>query len=473
MRTIPILILALLCAVGTLSATEETASFEGFGTVHLYYASPHPSRVVLFVSGDGGWNLGVIDMARELVNLDALVVGIDITQYLRHLAASSGTCLYPAADFETLSKSVQMKLGYSAYQTPVLVGYSSGATLVYATLVQAPYSTFQGAVSLGFCPDLPLARPMCRGSGLEWALGPKDKGYIFQPAKSLEVPWIALQGETDRVCDPKATQDYVKRVPHGEIIMLPKVGHGYSVPRNWMPQFREAFARVAKVEVNPPPRAGTESVGDLPLIEVPAGGSAGDLMAVHVTGDGGWGVTDRGIAKALADHGIPVVGLNALQYFWKRRTPEQTANDIDRIIRHYTADWGKKTVVLIGYSFGADVLPFVLNRLPSDTKAKIQLVAFLGLSDSADFEFHLLNWLTARNRPTSLPVRPEVERLRGMKILCFYGTEDKDALCPSLEPGLAESIPLQSGHRFGRGFEPVVDTILEAADPGQPQRQRR
>jgi len=38
---------------------------------------------------------------------------------------------------------------------------------------------------------------------------------------------------------------------------------------------------------------------------------------------------------------------------------------------------------------------------------------------------------------------------------------------------LAESIPLQSGHRFGRGFEPVVDTILEAADPGQPQRQRR
>jgi len=254
---------------------------------------------------------------------------------------------------------------------------------------------------------------------------------------------------------------------------LPKVGHGYSVPRNWMPQFREAFARVAKVEVNPPPRAGTESVGDLPLIEVPAGGSAGDLMAVHVTGDGGWGVTDRGIAKALADHGIPVVGLNALQYFWKRRTPEQTANDIDRIIRHYTADWGKKKVVLIGYSFGADVLPFVLNRLPSDTKAKIQLVAFLGLSDSADFEFHLLNWLTARNRPTSLPVRPEVERLRGMKILCFYGTEDKDALCPSLEPGLAESIPLQSGHRFGRGFEPVVDTILEAADPGQLQRQKR
>jgi type IV secretory pathway VirJ component len=478
MKTALTSILALVCFVGTLPATEETVTFEGFGTVHLYYASPHPSRVALFVSGDGGWNLGVVDMARELVTLDALVVGVDITQYLRHLAASSEECLYPAADFETLSKSVQMKLGYSAYQIPVLVGYSSGATLVYATLVQAPYSTFQGALSLGFCPDLMLARPMCRGSGLEWVLGPKDKGYIFQPAKSLEDPWIALQGETDRVCDPKGTQDYAKRVPHGEVIMLPKVGHGYSVPRNWMPQFREAFARIAKTGVSPRPKAdvdpqlkaGAEPVKDLPLIEVPASDPASDLMAVHVTGDGGWGVTDRGIAKALAEHGIPVVGLSALQYFWKRRTPEETASDVDRIIRHYTALWNKKKVIVIGYSFGADVLPFVLNRLPNDTRAKIQLVAFLGLSQTADFEFHLLNWLTVRSRPTSLPVLPEVEKLKGMRILCFYGTEDKDALCPSLGPGLAESIPLQSGHRFGHGFEPVVEAILAAVNHGQPPR---
>ncbi len=470
MRKILTPILAVACFAGTLSATEETDSFGGFGKIRLYYASPHPSRVALFVSGDGGWNLGVVDMARELVTLDALVVGIDINQYLRHLTASSEACLYAAAEFEALSKFVQKKLGYSVYQAPVLVGYSSGATLVYATLVQAPFSTFEGALSLGFCPDLLLAKPMCRGSGLEWVPGLKGKGYIFQPAKSLEVPWFALQGEADRVCDPRATEEYVRHVPHGEVIMLPKVGHGYSVPRNWMPQFRAAFTRIATVAVDPPPQADTATVGGLPLIEVPASGPPGDLLAVHVTGDGGWGVTDRGIAKALAEHGIPVVGLNSLQYFWKRRTPEETASDLDRIIRHYTASWSKKNVIVIGYSFGADVLPFALNRLPNDTRARIQLVAFLGLSETADFEFHLLNWLTTRSRATSLPVRPEVEKLRGMKILCFYGTEDKEALCPGLEPGLAKSIPLTSGHRFGRGFEPVVDAILEAANPGPKRR---
>jgi type IV secretory pathway VirJ component len=469
-RGILIPVLSLLCLARMLPAIEETVTFGGFGPVYIYRTSPHPSQVVLFVSGDGGWNLGVVDMARELVTLDTLVVGVDINRYLRHLSASSGKCLYPAADFEALSKFVQKKLGYPIYRAPILVGYSSGATLVYAILVQAPFSTFQGALSLGFCPDLLLTKPMCRGSGLEWIPGPKSKGYIFQPAKSLEVPWIALQGEIDQVCEPKATEDYVKRVPGGGVVMLPRVGHGFSVPRNWMPQFREAFTRIVKAGVRPPTKASTEAVGDLPLIEVPATGPANDLMAVQITGDGGWGVTDRGIAEALSAHGISVVGLNALQYFWTRRTPEQTASDLDRIIRHYMAGWSSKGVLLIGYSLGADVLPFVINRLPGDSRARIQLVAFLGLGKAVDFEFHLMDWVTDGRRSASLPVRPEMEKLRGLKMLCFYGTEDEDTLCPSLEPAMATPIPLQTGHRFGRDFEPIVNAILEAATPGHPRR---
>ncbi len=233
-----------LGAAGTLHAAEEPLNFGRFGKVTLYYQSPHPSNVVLFVSGDGGWNLGVVDMARELSLLDSLVVGIDITHYMRELAKSKEKCLYPAADFELLSKFVQKKLNFPKYVTPVLVGYSSGATLVYATLVQAPSNTFRGAISLGFCPDLPLTKPLCRGSGLEWEPGPKGKGVNFLPATTLEVPWIALQGTIDQVCDPNATENYVKKVKGGEIVILPGVGHGFSVPKNWMPQFKRAFSRL-------------------------------------------------------------------------------------------------------------------------------------------------------------------------------------------------------------------------------------
>jgi type IV secretory pathway VirJ component len=204
-------VVALLVAGGGLraqaGAAEETLQFGRFGTLTLYHPSAQPSAVVLFVSGDGGWNQGVVEMARELATLDALVVGIDISHYLKQLGAAADKCSYPAADFEALSQFIQNKLNFPHYLTPVLVGYSSGATLVYATLVQAPTNTFLGAISLGFCPDLLLSKPLCKGSGLAWQAGPQGKGYSFLPAKDLPMPWIAFQGTIDQVCDPAASHE--------------------------------------------------------------------------------------------------------------------------------------------------------------------------------------------------------------------------------------------------------------------------
>lgn len=79
--------------------------------------------MVLFVSGDGGWNLGVVDMAKALTSLDALVAGIDITSYLKKLKASKEACNYPAADLEGLSQFLQKRYDFPDYVSPVLVGY--------------------------------------------------------------------------------------------------------------------------------------------------------------------------------------------------------------------------------------------------------------------------------------------------------------------------------------------------------------
>lgn len=112
-------------------------------------------------------------------------------------------------------------------------------------LAQSPPGTFLGAVSLGFCPDLPLKKHFCKGNGLSMEAGPKGKGINFLPCTHLKDPWIALQGTVDQVCDAAATQQFVGRVAQGEIVMLPKVGHGFSVPANWMPQLRKAFLRLS------------------------------------------------------------------------------------------------------------------------------------------------------------------------------------------------------------------------------------
>jgi type IV secretory pathway VirJ component len=243
------LILWCACTFGTAAAAPAEVFTDGrFGEVSVYRGGAEPRDVVLFLSGDGGWNLGVISMAERLTDKGAVVAGIDIRHYLAQLEKSADACVSPALDLENLSRFLQAKLGFKRYLQPTLVGYSSGATLVYATLGEAPDGLFKGALSIGFCPDLDLKKPVCKGSGID-ATPRRDakgllKGVDFLPAKHLSGKWISLQGEIDQVCPAPATQKFIAAVPGGDIVMLPKVGHGYSVEKNWVPQFEAAYERI-------------------------------------------------------------------------------------------------------------------------------------------------------------------------------------------------------------------------------------
>jgi len=444
---------------------EETATFGRFGTVHLYRPAAAPSRVALFISGDGGWNLGVVEMGRALARLDSLVIGVDVTHYLRETRAAAEKCTYTAADFEALGQYVQHRLGLPTYTPPVLVGYSSGATLVYATLRQAPVGTFVGGISMGFCPDLPLARPLCRGEGLEWKPGPGGKGIWFLPAPKLQARWIALQGEIDQVCDSHLVASYVEQVPSARLVPLPGVGHGFSVPAHWLPQLQQAYK---SLDPDAPPAAqrtstaeGSARLDDLPLVELPAApGVASSRLAVMVSGDGGWAGLDRELGAAFAERGIPVAGLNSLKYFWTRRTPDAAAADLARILRHYLSAWNRERAILIGYSLGADVLPFMVARLPPELRQRIDLVLLLGPSARAEFQFHLSNWLGGRSEDEALPTRPEIDKLAGTPLTCACGEDDPECICKELPSSLARIMLFKGGHHFGGEYENLATQVL-------------
>src|SRR5579871_4422878 len=69
------------------SSSETTLIVRHFGSVTLYRPAGTPRSVAIFVSGDGGWNLGVVSMARSLAAEGAVVIGVDVRQYLRSLRA--------------------------------------------------------------------------------------------------------------------------------------------------------------------------------------------------------------------------------------------------------------------------------------------------------------------------------------------------------------------------------------------------
>jgi type IV secretory pathway VirJ component len=251
---------AAAVAVAVPAAAVDAFNFAPFGAVNLYRDGAEPRDVVLFLSGDGGWNLGVITMARRLADRGAVVAGIDIRHYLAQLERSSGKCVSPAVDFDNLSRYLQSKLHFNHPLRPTLVGYSSGATLVYAALAEAPQGSFKGALSLGFCPDLDLKKPLCKGTGIEATPRRNARGILMgvdlKPAKQLSGKWISLQGEIDQVCPARATQEFIAAVPGGDIVLLPKVGHGYSVEKNWVPQYEAAYERItaAPAPVTTPPK---------------------------------------------------------------------------------------------------------------------------------------------------------------------------------------------------------------------------
>jgi len=441
-------------------ASNHTLTFGVFGRVTVYRPSGAPTAVALFFSGDGGWTEGVVDMARAISGDGVLVLGVDTPGYLRRLDASHPVCVSFAEAAEALSQYAEKALGLLHYQPPMLLGYSSGAGLVYAALAQAPDNTFQGAVSIGFDPLLPTRTPACERNGLRSQAGPKGRGRLVSRVLRLPAPWIVLHGELDRVSPIDSARAFVASVRGGELEPLPSVGHGFSKQSAWLPRL---IAAVRRLSPSPSTADTTQgSLGDLPLVTLPVPPAPGarPYFALVLSGDGGWASIDKQISEQLVAEGVPTVGLNSLQYFWKKRSPDEIAADLARIIRHYQAAFDRPSLILVGYSRGADVLPLMASRLPSDLLDQVRLLAYLGLERETDLEFRLGDWLGARHQGT-YRLLPELEKLRGRPMLCIFGEQERGSLCPELPSGLAEKVELAGGHHFGGDYRALVQLILD------------
>ena len=140
-----------------------------------------------------------------------------------------------------------------------------------------------------------------------------------------------------------------------------------------------------------------------------------------------------------------------------------------RLLHHYLDEWHKDRVILVGYSHGADLTPFIASRLPRDLRSRVGLIAMLALEPRANFEFHLADLMGELSHEGDLPVLPEVEKLRGMPLLCVQGVGEAHSLCSSLPPSLARVESRPGGHRIpGREGRATADLILVAARPSVP-----
>ena len=208
----------------------------------------------------------------------------------------------------------------------------------------------------------------------------------------------------------------------------------------------------------PAPTAPDARLAALPLTVVPASG-ASDTLTVFYSGDGGWAAADQGMVGGLVHAGIPVVGVNSLRYFITRKSPDAAAADLALVLRHYMAAWGKERVVLAGYSFGAGALPLIVPRLPADLRARIRLVALVDPEKAAELQFWPGDWLNmaAADAP---PIGPALVAMKGLPLVCIYGSAEPGAACASVPPGLGRSVQVPGGHHYGGDYSKVSQAIL-------------
>ena len=170
----------------------------------------------------------------------------------------------------------------------------------------------------------------------------------------------------------------------------------------------------------------------------------------------------RPSARNSSSDGVSVVGWDCLRYFWSHRSPEETAQDLGGVIDTYTARWKASKVALIGYSFGADVLPFAYDHLSPEAKARVAQLSLLGLAKAADFEISVAGWIGAPASKDALPTEPAFASIDPAMVQCFYGEDDQDSACPALAAkGEADVIRTSGGHHFDGDYDALARRILE------------
>lgn len=147
-------------------------------------------------------------------------------------------------------------------------------------------------------------------------------------------------------------------------------------------------------------------------------------LIIYISGDGGFNQFSTSLCTAIVNEGYQVLALDAKSYFWNKKTPGQSANDLMSSAEPFLLGNNQRKVILTGYSFGADVLPFIYNQLSVKFRQKILRILLLSPSGSTDFEIHWADMLGGNSKRT-MDVLQEINNLGTLNTVLINGDDDE------------------------------------------------
>ncbi|MCO5063147.1 MAG: virulence factor family protein [Rhizobiaceae bacterium] len=427
----------LVAALGPAAAqARDTKVSSGrLENVRLLAPDDDPKAMVIYFSDRPGWTAKDDAIASALRDDGDVVLGVDLNSYASRLDSSDGECLYVVGELTDLAQVAQRTLYIQTYLPPILAGTGEGATFAFAALADAPPNTLGGAVASGFANRLSTRLPFCPGS----TATPTADGHAFSYGFDVPLPEPATlyvpDDQAEAMQAATAAQDQISvdtldvDTPEQQIV--------------------GTVADLAD---------GIEPFGRLPAVDLPATGTP-KAVAILISGDGGWRDLDKTMGEWLSTQGVHVVGLDSLHYFWSRRTPQELATDLAALVKD--ADPQQKLpVLLIGYSFGADTIPFAWPLLPTALQARTKVLALLAPSLSTSFQVTISGWLGIDD--SGYKIAPAIAALPADRLLCIYGKDDADETACT-DPAIPASTVIETdgGHHFDGDYNAIAQRFLD------------
>ncbi len=430
---IAVCLFMLIAANSYAQYRPEIFRWGDFGNTQIYAGGNRGVQLILTDTAHWQQALGYAEQLSQQGNLSAV---LSIDDYLANIVQRNSNCFDAATPLSVYAQDLQQHHHFQQFTPSFVTGFGTAGSYLFAMLTQVPAGIFRGAYSIDWNNNIRLPIAPC--------------------INSSQVSWTAQQQQASLRDFPPPPTPW-------------KLFNNYPLIQQWMPDYplfknwqndKKLFEVLLGNTLKNPDK---KAIAHLPLIEIPSN-SSGDELAIIISGDGGWANIDKDIANQLAKEGIATIGWNSLDYFWEEKSPAIAGRDLQAAIDYYLKAWNKKRVLLIGFSMGADVMPFMVNRLNSETKARIISVNLLNPSTSVDFVFHLSGWLGNVDRAAHL-LYPEMNDWSQWPTRCFY-SEKSESLCDEIQEHSAEKpdnqtlIYLPGDHHFDGNYQQLVKLIL-------------
>ena len=198
--------------------------------------------------------------------------------------------------------------------------------------------------------------------------------------------------------------------------------------------------------------------GRLPVKEW--GSHPDNPFILYLSGDGGFNRFSLDLCTFIYQAGYSITAIDDKSYFGSKKTPEQATLDISNYLNKQFKERQNQDLILVGYSFGADVLPFIVNRLPANLRSKLKSTLLISPSSTTDFETHWTDML-GYSIKRDMNVIAEINKSGNQKIITLIGKDESDFPVKDIKLKNYSNVILPGGHHFNGDTMIIGQEILK------------